>query len=97
MGLLRDRKTPYAPRRMGTPIDYAAMAKASAAARAEVMAANEVGRQNIAASNEFHMSPLNQLTERCHGIERQNAELAGIVGRLGEQVQTIISMLEANR
>lgn len=97
MGLLRDRGTPYAPQRQARPIDWDAMRRAGAAERAEVARIEEIGRQNLEASSELAQHPLNQLTRRSADIEVQVAELAAAVGRLSEQLQTITTMLEANR
>jgi hypothetical protein len=95
MGLLRDRGTPYAPLRQPQKVDWAAMRRAEAAARAERAAVDEIGRRNIQNFHR-HKLPESQLTERCHSIEQQIAGLSRAVELLGEQVQTIITNLEPN-
>jgi hypothetical protein len=93
---LRRNRNPYAPQRQGAGIDWNAQFAASAAARAQVAAVEEEVRQ-AQIEAKIDENPLSQLVKRCHTIDLRQDAFDKRLGRIEEQVQTIIDVLRESR
>ena len=94
---LRGNRGPYAPQRKQPPmVDYAAMQRESDRVRAEIARVDQEARDRRV-QEQVMMDPMAQLVGRCYELELRQDAFDTRLGRVEEQLRTIIDLLKAGK